>query len=105
MPRRREVRYSPGALEDLRSLFDYLAEKADFAVAERYVDRLQDYIDGFELFSERGTRRDDLRPGIRLVGFERRVAILFELTDQTVVIIAIAYGGQDIEARFPHETP
>ena len=40
-------------------------------------------------FPERGTRRDDLRPGMRTLGYRRRVTIAFTVTDETVAIVAI----------------
>jgi plasmid stabilization system protein ParE len=49
-------------------------------------------------FPERGTRRDDLLPGLRTIGFERRVTIAFVVTPDTVLIEGIYYGGQDFEA-------
>ncbi len=48
---------------------------------------------------ERGTRRDDLFPGLRTVGFERRVTIAFRVLDQQVEIVTIAYGGRNFEAE------
>jgi toxin ParE1/3/4 len=49
------------------------------------------------LASHRGTRRDDIRPGLRVVGFERRVTIAFHVDDTTVTIDRILYGGREIE--------
>ncbi|MGB5087418.1 MAG: type II toxin-antitoxin system RelE/ParE family toxin [Methylocystis silviterrae] len=51
-----------------------------------------------ETFPERGTRRDDLRPGLRTIGFRRRVTIAFAVETDAVTIIGIFYGGQDLEA-------
>jgi toxin ParE1/3/4 len=45
----------------------------------------------------RGTRRDDIRPGLRTVGFERRATIAFRIVGREVVIIRIFYGGRDFE--------
>src|SRR4030088_3019101 len=47
------------------------------------------------MFPERGTRRDDLRPGLRVTGFERRVTIAFHVTAEAVIIDRILYGGHD----------
>lgn len=105
MPKRREVQFSAAAIEDMRAIYDSLAGRAGHAVADRYTDRIYDYVGGFDLFAERGARRDDLRPGMRLIGFERRVTILFEVTASAVVIVSVAYGGQDIEARFAADDP
>ncbi|MDN5927026.1 MAG: type II toxin-antitoxin system RelE/ParE family toxin [Hyphomicrobiales bacterium] len=67
-------------------------------VAARYVDSIVDYCENLQTFPHRGTRRDDLRPGLRTLGFRRRVTILFEVADDTVNIIGVYYGGQDYEA-------
>ncbi len=49
-------------------------------------------------FPHRGRARDDIRSGLRTVGFERRVVIAFAVLGQTVVIVGIFYGGRDYEA-------
>ena len=53
------------------------------------------YCNGFEFAGERGQRRDDLRPGLRVVGFERRIAIAFVVSDSEVTILRLYYGGQN----------
>jgi toxin ParE1/3/4 len=40
---------------------------------------------------------DDLAPGLRVTGFERRVTILFTVTVEEVVILRVFYGGVDWE--------
>jgi toxin ParE1/3/4 len=47
--------------------------------------------------SERGRRRDDIRPGLRIIGFERRVTVAFAVEEERVVILRIFYGGRDWE--------
>ena len=49
-------------------------------------------------FPERGMRRDDLFPGLRVVGFERRVTLAFHVGADTVTFLRILYGGRDIDA-------
>ncbi len=51
---------------------------------------------GFDVAGERGTRRDDIRPGLRVVGFERRITIAFHVETNTVTIDRVLYGGRDI---------
>lgn len=51
-------------------------------------------------FPERGGRRDDLAPGIRLVGYERRVTILFKVEGNIVRIVRVFYAGRDVEGTF-----
>lgn len=48
-------------------------------------------------FPERGTRRPDIVPGLRTIGFERRVTIAFRVLKTRVEIVAIAYAGRDFE--------
>lgn len=49
-------------------------------------------------FSERGTPRGDLLPGLRTVGFERKSVIAYFVQDDDVVIVNIFHGGRDWEA-------
>ena len=91
-----EVVFSPEAKADLIALFDYIAEQSGAGIAIGYIDRIERYCGGFVTTPERGTRRDDLRPGLRIVGFERRIAIAFHIDRQTVTIDRILYGGRDI---------
>jgi toxin ParE1/3/4 len=48
----------------------------------------------------RGQKRDDLLPGLRTIGFERRITIAFVVTADIVLIEGVFYGGQDFEAAF-----
>ena len=52
------------------------------------------------MFPHRGTLRDDLRPGLRITHFRKRVAIAITVddADQTVTVLGIFAGGQDYEA-------
>lgn len=50
-------------------------------------------------FPERGTIRSDIRPGMRVIGFERRVSVAFVIEGNDVVILRILYAGR--HADFP----
>lgn len=91
----RKVAFSEDAKRDLSDLYDWIASATGPAVADRYLDRLGAYCRGFELASERGTQRDDIRPGLRIVGFERRITIAFTVEEERVVILRLYYGGRD----------
>ena len=94
------VHFTPEALDQLDKLEVDISGAASPAIAARYVDSIVDYCENLQTFPHRGTRRDDLRPGLRTLGFRRRVTILFEVADDTVNIIGVYYGGQDYEANF-----
>lgn len=72
-----------------------LRQKQAPQIAISYIDRIEAYCLGFELASERGHRRDDISPDLRIVGFERRVAIAFAVDDDRVTILRLFYGGQN----------
>ena len=95
--KRRAVTFTPQARNDLLSIGDWIAERAGVDVALSYTARLEAYCGGFEFAGERGRQRDDLRPGLRVVGFERRVAIVFAVSDDEVTILRLYYGGQNWE--------
>jgi len=101
---RRKVVFSPEAAADLTSLYDYIAERSGAARAIGYINRIESYCRGFDLAAQRGHPRDDIRPGFRLVGFERRVAIAFHVEPKTVTIDRIFYGGRNVEDAFNVES-
>lgn len=92
------VVFSPEARDDLLSLYDYIADRAGPAVVFGFVERIEAQCLGFVTYPDRGTRRDDIRPGLLLIGFERRVTIAFHRQDDLVVIDRILYGGRDVAA-------
>lgn len=88
---------SPEAKGDLLDIYDWVADRASPAVALAYVERIEAHLQGFEHGAERGHRRDDLRPGLRVAGFERRVTIAFTVEGDRATILRLAYGGRDLE--------
>ena len=97
MARKYEVSFRPQAEADLFALYQYIADESGHAVAGSYIDRIEAACMALETFAKRGTRRDDIRPGIRTMGFERRATIVFQVKAREVVILRIFYGGQDFE--------
>ncbi|MFD1983801.1 type II toxin-antitoxin system RelE/ParE family toxin [Mesorhizobium newzealandense] len=93
---RHRVVISEAAEQDLVDLLTYLVPEAGEGIARAYVDRLIDYCTGFETFPERGLRHDDIRPGLRTVGFRRRATIAFTIKDKTVTILRVFHGGRDV---------
>jgi len=95
--RRREIVFAPEAQEDLIALFDWISAAAGERAATTYIKRLEAYCLSFDLASERGRRRDDIRDGLRVIGFERRVTIAFHVDDDRVTILRLFYRGQNWE--------
>jgi toxin ParE1/3/4 len=94
----REVYFRPQAEADLIGLYEYIAEASGTRIAARYIDRIEAACLALTDFPERGTRRDDLLPGLRTIGFERRATIAFRVLRTGVEIVTIAYGGREFES-------
>jgi toxin ParE1/3/4 len=92
----RRVVFSPEAAADLFELYEYIAKQSGPARAIGYIQRIENHCSAFKFSAERGTRRDDVRPGLRVAGFERRVTIAFHVEPTKVVIDRILYGGRDV---------
>jgi toxin ParE1/3/4 len=90
--------FRPAAESDLTSLFQFIAAASGIARADAYLGRIERACLDLLTFSERGTRRDDIAPGLRTIGFERRVTIAFRVSGDTVEIVAIAYAGRAFES-------
>ncbi len=93
----RKVYFRPKAEADLAALYDYIADHAGPEIAARYLDRIEEACMKLAHFPERGTQRPDIMPGLRTIGFERRVTIAFRVLKARVEIVTIAYAGRDFE--------
>lgn len=93
------VGFSASAKTDLFAIYNYIADRAGAEIALRFVESIEAYCLGFATMPERGTKRDELRPGLRTVGFKRRATILFEVDrdPRRVVIHGVYYGGRSVE--------
>lgn len=98
MPAR--VLFRPSAEADLDTIYDYIARDSR-ANAIEFTRRIRAQCNNLPDFPVRGTRRDDLEPGLRTIGMERRVTIAFRvLEDNTVEVLRIVYGGRELERMF-----
>ena len=97
---RYDVVFSPEAEAQLAAIYVYIAGQASPAIAERFTGSIVDYCEALTTFPHRGMQRDDLRPGLRILGFRRRVTIALEVEGDRVTIIGVFYGGRDFEADF-----
>jgi toxin ParE1/3/4 len=92
-----KVTFRPAAERDLIGLHRHVEDEAGLDVADDYSERIEEFCLGLDVFPERGTRRDDLRRGVRIIGFERRATIAFQVLKSEVVILRVLHGGQDYE--------
>jgi toxin ParE1/3/4 len=95
--KQREVVFSLEAIDDLNRLYDWIASVAGSTVALQYIGRIETFCTRRDLASERGVLRKDIRPGLRVVGFERRLTVTFSVEADIVTIYRLFYGGQNWE--------
>ena len=86
------------AIQQLEELYDYIADAGSPENAARYTEAIVTYCEGLTDFFHRGSARNDIRPGLRTVGYRKRVVIAFAVLDETVAILGIFYGGRAYEA-------
>jgi toxin ParE1/3/4 len=94
------VLFTPLAERQIDALHRYIADHSDEDRADSYVSRIIEFCNRLARFPIRGRRRDDLIPGLRIIGFERRVSVAFIATADDVLIEGVFYGGRKIEKYF-----
>ncbi|CAM2070427.1 Type II toxin-antitoxin system RelE/ParE family toxin [Sulfidibacter corallicola] len=91
------VVFSPEAGDQLEALYRFLATEASHDVAMRYTEAIVSYCESLRTFPHRGTKRDDIRPNLRVTNYKKRVVIAFKVEADLISIIGIFYGGQNFE--------
>jgi toxin ParE1/3/4 len=97
------VVFTPEAEEQLAELYRYIEENASPEVALHYTSAVVEYCLGLDTFPERGTPRNDIRPGLRTTSYKRRTEIAYAVEDDRVEIIGIFHGGKDYERALQPE--
>lgn len=95
-PQRRVV-FRREALAQLDELYDFVAAAGSPMAAANLVDAIVAFCEDLAPFPLRGIARDDIRPGLRTIGFRRRGVVAFVVRDDVVVIVGVFYGGRDYE--------
>jgi toxin ParE1/3/4 len=91
------VMFAPEAEAQLLSLYRYIiAYEASPDIAQGYVGAIIEHCEALKNFPNRGSPRDDLRPGLRTLSFRRRVTIVYMVEAKRVTVLGIFYGGQDM---------
>ncbi|MPW22246.1 type II toxin-antitoxin system RelE/ParE family toxin [Paraburkholderia sp. CNPSo 3157] len=96
-----KVKFAPEFFDQLLDVEDFIARNSKSElIADRYTKSVKEYCKTFKTAAERGTRRDDLMPGIRIVGFDSTV-LAFSVQEDEVWFLGVFYGGQDYESYIP----
>ncbi len=94
----RRLRFHPDARADLARQHDWIAREANEARAAGYLSRIRDACEALSRFPLMGRADDDLGLGLRVLGFERRAAIVYRVGETTIDILAVYHGGRDMRA-------
>ena len=88
---------SPEARAQLEALYDHVSQAASHVTALKFTNAILDHVAALRDFPMRGVARDDILPGLRTLGFRRRVTIAFMVEPSTLLVVGLFYGGQDFE--------
>lgn len=92
------VVFSSTADQQLADLFSWIEETSGFAdQADEFVSSIIDHCEILARFPHIGIARDDMRPDLRTINFQRRVTIAYSVEGATVRILGIFYVGRDYE--------
>ena len=97
--KKKAVLFTPEAVADLEWLYGMIADDSGAERALGYLERVESFCLNLSLASERGRLRSDIRPGLRIIGFERRMTIAFVTNEERVTVLRCFYGGADWERR------
>ncbi len=91
--------FMPRAQRQLDSPYAVIAAHGGEPAADIYVGGIVAACASLATSPERGTKRDDIRPNLRTMGYARRVTIAFsvDVATKTVAIHGVFYGGQNFE--------
>ena len=93
-----EVLFSARARVQLLELYDYIESVSYPTRAEKYVEGLLRSCYRLKVLPHRGTRRDDILPGLRITNFRKRTVIAFVVLGNRVEILGVFHGGRDYAA-------
>jgi toxin ParE1/3/4 len=77
----------------------YIADQSGASRAWNFISGIRDHCQELAIFPERGSLREELRPGLRIIGYRRRVSIAFSVSEGAVHILGVFYGGRQISAE------
>lgn len=97
------VIFTPEAEAQLTDLYRYISKDASPAIAARFTEAIVTYCESLRNFPARGVKRDDIRPGLRVVGYRKRIVIAFDIEKEQVNILGVFYGGRNYKRVLKQE--
>lgn len=94
------IEFAPKVEDQIVDLYHYIARESTPEVASKYTEAVLSHCEKLAIFPDRGVRRDDIRPGLRITNYKSRTDIAFYVEGSVVNIIGIFHGGQNYETIF-----
>lgn len=91
--------WSPEAIEDVGHLWDYYADVAGRASADKIIREISMVVQTIDEFPSSGRRRDEVRAGLRSLAATPHV-VFYRLNGDRPEIVRVLDGRQDIEEIF-----
>ncbi len=95
------VIFTPEAQAQLLALYHYTARVYSHDFAQRHIETILSYCKRFWAFRHMGIRRNDIRPGLRIVNYKKRVTLALEVEEDRLSILGVFDSGQDYEMLLP----
>src|SRR3954447_19247165 len=91
--------WSPEALDDIDSLWDYYSHSAGRPTADKIVREIARVVKTIDDFPFAGRARDEIRAGLRSLTATPQI-VFYRLNDDRPEIVRVLDGRQDIEEIF-----
>ncbi len=91
------IRFHPLVADDLDWIAAWISDYAGASRAAAKIDEIEQVIRGLALTPHKGSRRDEIAPGLRAFPAGRKGIVVFVVEDdlREVLIYAVSYGGAD----------
>jgi plasmid stabilization system protein ParE len=95
------VRLHPAVARDLDAIVLWSLERAGPPAAERRLTEIEAVLSGLAGVPQRGSRRDEIAPGLRAIPAGRKAVVAFVVDDdqREVRVLAVTYAGADWAGR------
>jgi plasmid stabilization system protein ParE len=101
----RRVVLSRTALNDLAKIGRWIGEAGAPQTGKRYVARIRQRLARLGDAPEVGRPYGFHDPGLRVVGYERRIMIAYRVEKTRIIVVRIFYGGQDWQRTLQGDWP
>lgn len=93
------------AQKDLAQIGRWIAEAGAPQTGRRYVARIKERLAGLGVAPEAGRPYGFDDPGLRVIGYERRIMIAYRVEKTRIIVVRVFYGGQNWQKILQGSSP